>query len=78
MNPELPGHRHYQLVLLLNGWCRFDWSPRSTDLEYCNKQARLDELETLELLLSRCCGMCPRKLHYSLIWHHEQICLQLL
>ena len=71
MNSKLLGHHHYQLVLVLDSWYRLDWFPKSTDVEYCNKVAQPDQLETHETPPSWCCGMCSRKFHYGLIWHYE-------
>ena len=48
------------------------------NVECCNKLAQPDQLETHETPLSWCCGMCLRKLYCGSIWHHEQVCLQLL
>ena len=45
MNSELLGHHHYQLVLLLDGWYRFDYSLESMDVECCNRPVQPDQLE---------------------------------
>ena len=59
MNPRLSRHHHYQLVLLLDGWYRLDWSLGLTDLECCDKPAHLDQLEIHGSPLSWHCGICP-------------------
>ena len=71
------------LDITTTSWCCFLMagtdliSPLSRRIwNIITNQSNLTNWNSMNRLSWRC-GICPRKLHYGLIWHHEQICLQL-